>query len=67
MSMFLDNRCKYCNALLHKSAHVSKNEREKRDDAKEFCGGVCAARYKASRPDFKALSNNFLYGRMRSL
>ena len=62
MSIFLDNRCLYCNACLHKSTHVSKNERKKRDKAKEFCGGVCAAKYKASRPSVQNLVNNFLYG-----
>ena len=60
MSIFLDRRCKYCNELLHKSTHVSRNERKKRDDAKEFCGSSCRNKY--SPIVNKDAFDFFLYG-----
>ena len=46
---YLQNRCLCCGELLHASTHQSEKERDKRDAAKIYCGGPCAAKYKATQ------------------
>ena len=57
----LDRRCLACNHLLPASTHVSANERKKRDAAKIYCGGPCAAKHRAmsKKPAF----DQFLYAK----
>lgn len=43
---YLDKRCEYCDAILQASQAASERDRQKRDNAKRFCGGPCSARFK---------------------
>ncbi len=58
--MKLKKRCPNCGELLAASTHVSRNERSRRDEAKIYCGGKCAAIYKAR--NIAPIADRFLYG-----
>ena len=62
-TQYLDNRCLWCNELLHASTHQSAKERKRRDDKKVYCGGPCAARHKAQQID--GAMNQFIYAGAR--
>ena len=57
---WLDKRCLNCGELLAASTHVSRNERKRRDEVKIYCGGKCAAIYKAR--NIAPIADRFLYG-----